>query len=377
MTLLPLLIITLSTIQIDGSFNDWAEGELHHEDESYIYKIIEVTTKSCLQQLPEQKVVEIGDYTVFFSPKGKGYGVSCKLDDKWISPYEAGVVFAPTTASTKFELRVNKQNSNPKKPFSCVTKGDFRVVSWNVQFGNLLDDIERGTRILRAIKPDVLLIQELGSNDTVDEFEEFLNESLEGTWHAIMTPVHGTKRHRQLRSAIATSLNISNVSTIENLKAISCFTELEEEKINFYSLHLRCCGGPDSDAEKQRVEEAKKIKTSIENQNPTHLIVAGDWNLVGTTEPIDIVKTDELAVVNAYQPDGLLNATWSDVTSSFTPGRLDWMLYSPKTLKVVNCFVLDTADLDTNTLNNKNLSVEDTAELSDHLPLVADFVFIK
>jgi hypothetical protein len=53
------------------------------------------------------------------------------------------------------------------------------------------------------------------------------------------------------------------------------------------------------------------------------------------------------------------------------------MLYSPKTLTVVNSFVLDTADLDGETLIANDLLQEDTAELSDHLPLVADFRILK
>jgi len=48
-------------------------------------------------------------------------------------------------------------------------------------------------------------------------------------------------------------------------------------------------------------------------------------------------------------------------------------LYSPKTLSLTNCFVFDTFDLDEQSLLKYNLSSNDTAELSDHLPLVADF----
>ena len=106
-------------------------------------------------------------------------------------------------------------------------------------------------------------------------------------------------------------------------------------------------------------------------------IIAGDWNLVGTMKPLEIVQSNKLAIVDAYQLDNRLNATWSDTTSSFTPGRLDWMLYSPETIELVNSFVFDTGDLDMKTLLEENLSAEDTAEFSDHLPLVADFNLIK
>ena len=80
----------------------------------------------------------------------------------------------------------------------------------------------------------------------------------------------------------------------------------------------------------------------------------------------------DLAIVEAYQIDDLLTATWSDTTSSFTPGRLDWMVFSKDVIAVHRGYVLDTSDLDSNALKANGLLSEDTAELSDHLPLVAD-----
>jgi endonuclease/exonuclease/phosphatase family metal-dependent hydrolase len=378
MTILPLILLALSPIQIDGSFDDWAEGVTRQEDTQYTYAIIELPNEQCLQQLPQQKVVEIGEYTVFFSPNNKGYGVSCKKGEKWISPYEAGIIFAPTTASTKFELRVNKPNVKmPQTPFSFKRKGDVRVVSWNVQFGNLLDDKDRGARILKALDPDVLLLQELDGVDTSETLCVFLDETLEKKWSAGLSKVHGTERHHQLRSAVATSFASKRNVSIDEQKAIYSVIDIQDKPVNFVSLHLRCCGGPTGEAEERRQEESTAIHHLVDNTSSPRWIIAGDWNLVGTTKPLNIVRAGQFAIVEAYQPDGLLNATWSDTTSSFTPGRLDWMLYSPETLKPVNSFVLDTSDLDTTTLNNSNLNAEDTAKLSDHLPLVADFELIK
>ncbi len=378
MTFLPMLLLALSPIQIDGKFNDWADDVTQQEDDYYIYKLIELPSEACLQQLPEQKIIAIGDYKVFFSPNGKGYGVSCKQGEEWVSPYEVGIVFAPTTASTTFELRIHKPNIQvPTKPLSFEGKGDIRVVSWNVKFGNLFDDKARSARILKALDPDVLLLQELDGEDESSTLVLFLNEITEANWSAGLSQVHGTERHHQLRSAVATSFIAKRNMEIPNLKAIHSVIDVQEKPINFISLHLRCCGGPIGEAEERRQEEATAIRNVIDNISSPRWIIAGDWNLVGTTKPLDIVREGKLAIVDAYQPDGLLNATWSDTTSDFTPGRLDWMLYSPETLKLVNCFILDTADLDSKTLDDKNLNLKDTAEFSDHLPLVADFKVIK
>ena len=378
MCLIPLLCVALSPIQIDGSFHDWPSGISSQEDTHFLYKRIELPTKGCLQQLPKQMVVELGEYTIFFSPKGKGYGVSCKKGDDWISPYEAGIVFSPTTASTEFEVRVNKPNVHSvTTPFSLEPKGEFRVVSWNVQFGNMLEDKERSARILKALKPDVLLLQELDGDDTPALLSQFLSETLGKTWNVAATPVHGTKQHHRLRSAIATPNETEFVVDMGTLKAMYGVVTIKKKPIHCFSLHLRCCGGPTGEAEEQRQKEATAIRTIIDTFHAPRCIIAGDWNLVGTATPLEIVQEGKLAIVDAYQPDGKLNATWSDATSSFTPGRLDWMLYSPSAFSVVNSYVLDTADLGSETLIANDLLPEDTAELSDHLPLVADFKIIK
>ena len=377
MQILPLLLLAISPIQLDGLLGDWADGVTLQEDAQFVYKRIDLPSESCLQQLPEQKVVQIGEYEVYFSPDGKGYGVSCKKGSQWISPYEAGVVFAPTTASTSFELRVNKATGT--YPFSFEKQGDLRVVSWNVQFGALLKDKARGGRILKALQPDVLLIQELDGEDTCSELESFLHDTLGGSWLVETSNSNGEKRSERLKSAIATSADSMACFTVGKtpLKAIGASISFSNKPINFISLHLRCCGGPTSDAEKQRVSEATDIRKTIDSMQSPRFVIAGDWNLVGTTAPLLTVTKNDFAVVQAYQPDGRVHATWSDETSSFTPGRLDLMLYSPLSLEVARSFVLDTSDLDSDTLIAQELLGEDTALLSDHLPLVADFHVLK
>ena len=55
----------------------------------------------------------------------------------------------------------------------------------------------------------------------------------------------------------------------------------------------------------------------------------------------------------------------------FSPGRLDWILYSDATLEVVNAFVLNTDKLSARALADAGLESEDT-QASDHLPVVVD-----
>ena len=192
MQFLPMLLLALSPIQIDGQFNDWDKDLKSTQDSHYLYQRISLPSTSCLQQLPNEKVIEIGGVTVNFSPKDKGYGVECFKGGKQISPYSVGLLFAPTTAAREFELRINKPDTKPPlHSFDLGKKGDFRVVSWNVQFGNLLEDAHVGNRILKALQPDVLLLQELDGNDTPEKLQQFLEKNLDGTWDVVMSQVHG------------------------------------------------------------------------------------------------------------------------------------------------------------------------------------------
>lgn len=109
------------------------------------------------------------------------------------------------------------------------------------------------------------------------------------------------------------------------------------------------------------------------------VIVGGDFNLVGTRRPLDLVTQGldpaggDLAVVDALQLDGATNATWSQPGNVFPPGRLDFVLYSASGLGVARAFVFDTADLDAGWARRYDLQPGDRAEASDHLPLVVDF----
>ena len=131
MTILPLILLAVSPFQIDGTFTDWDKGITRAEDEFYSYQRITLPTEQCLQQLPSQLNINMDGYDITFSPTAFGHGVSCKRNGQKISPYSIGLVFSPTTASTMFEIRINKRVTVlPTTTFDLTPLGDLRVVSW-------------------------------------------------------------------------------------------------------------------------------------------------------------------------------------------------------------------------------------------------------
>jgi len=63
--------------------------------------------------------------------------------------------------------------------------------------------------------------------------------------------------------------------------------------------------------------------------------------------------------------------TWFDAGNAFTPGRLDYLLYSDAVAEAVNSFVLDTGVMSEAALARVGLDADDTSN-SDHLPVVLD-----
>jgi len=124
----------------------------------------------------------------------------------------------------------------------------------------------------------------------------------------------------------------------------------------------------------------------------TPIVIAGDMNLVGGARQVRTLTDGDIADEKTFGPsrpvdwDGtpLADArprvagdggvfTWRDSRSSFSPGRLDYVVYSDSVLELRRAFVLETSELTAEELARYGLRPDDTLEASDHLPVVADF----
>jgi endonuclease/exonuclease/phosphatase family metal-dependent hydrolase len=76
--------------------------------------------------------------------------------------------------------------------------------------------------------------------------------------------------------------------------------------------------------------------------------------------------------VNPRQTGAPLHTTWVEAGSSFLPGRLDYAFVSDSVVDVVHAFALRTATLPAAQRTAVGLRVDDTAQASDHLPVVVD-----
>jgi endonuclease/exonuclease/phosphatase family metal-dependent hydrolase len=264
--------------------------------------------------------------------------------------------------------------------------GALRLLTWNVLTDNLFNqrDGEHFARVLQALQPDIVLLQEVYVFSDQTALNR-LTTWLGGMWYA-----------RQQGDLVT----ISRYPFIEgwregvtspDSRLFPALLDMNGAPLLIINAHLSCC---DDDQNRQHeVDSLIRFLREVNLPPGTPLILAGDLNLVGDPRQLDTLLTgnilDEIKYGADFPPDGdhtpladllprhLLTPfahTWRDPASQFQPGRLDYILYSDSLLNARG-FVFDTSELPADLLAALGIQAGDTA-VSDHLPLVVDFVIV-
>lgn len=289
---------------------------------------------------------------------------------------------------------LNSQNPDPLPTYSIdkLDSSDVRVLSYNVLRDDLFaqDKQVYYSRILKAIKPDLIGFQEIyqnGSSQTASKVASFLSESPSQWYHAKVDPdIIAISRYPILASYdIGPGGNGAFLIDMNPLQVL------------FIVAHPPCC---DNNSGRQAeidgimafIRDAKNGTGPISLPANSPIIIAGDMNLVGLNEQVETLLTgnivDQATYGNDFDPDWdgtafadvkppvtdlPLTMTWYRESSSFSPGRLDYIVYSSSVIRLENSFTLFTPALSQADLNTYGLQADDVVEASDHLPLVADF----
>jgi endonuclease/exonuclease/phosphatase family metal-dependent hydrolase len=237
-------------------------------------------------------------------------------------------------------------------------------------------------RVLRVLDPDVVLLQEWTSRP--HEIAAWLNASVpleSGEWSVRMTEGWGVA--------------VASRHPVQPLGHEELYLDGEEDAIRFAgalvdtplgylaasSVHLKCCGASGSSEDHARISEAGAINRSLSEAlavEPVGMrVIAGDFNLVGSRPPIDVMRNgldadgSDLEIADARVLGDAAYMTWRDDANPFTPGRLDFTLVGDAGAEIVRAFVLDTRGLSDRALDAAGLDRTDSAA-SDHMPLVVD-----
>ncbi|MEO1717406.1 MAG: endonuclease/exonuclease/phosphatase family protein [Planctomycetota bacterium] len=287
-----------------------------------------------------------------------------------------------------FEVDLAPAADGPRRVRASVpdkSLGSVRLVAYNVENSSPVNNPEPFTRMLRAIEPDVICVQEW-YDQTPASLEAWFNEQLpiSGTWRAFTSEGRGVAVVTRFDATAfgPDAVIVTPEGEDRTVRVASALLDTPAGSLVVSSVHLKCCGSLGGREDMLRSAEAAGIADMLQQQladpSGTAVVIAGDYNLVGGTAPLETMVAgldsdgSDLGVVDARGLGDPTMYTWTQPTSSFLPGRLDYVAYSDARLGVERSFVFDPARLDAESRGSLNLGDTD-GRASDHLPIVVDF----
>ncbi len=299
----------------------------------------------------------------------------------------------------------------PEKP-----QGAVRLMSYNVLWGSPHRKPESFARIFKALKPDVILAQEwqlqgrnpqppagggdgagaaapgdapakLGEPELEQWFaqhvamagETWTVECTDGLGVALITKLPLLKRGPQhLEAPKTTRWDFP-------IRLAAGVVQTSSGPLVLGTVHLKASGSLGSEEDTRRLAEAGAVNQAIRElarglTRPL-IVVAGDYNMNGTTKVIDDVRRgldadgSDLEIAAPVVLGEGLTYTFVGQPDQGRPTavRLDYFTYPGAALRVAQSFVLDTSLLAPSVLKAAGLEREDSWG-SDHIPVVIDLV---
>jgi thiol-disulfide isomerase/thioredoxin len=296
---------------------------------------------------------------------------------------------AIVTRGPRFQLELPPAGS-PRRHDGAIPSrpdGAVRVLSWNVEWESPVANPAPFARVLAALSPDVVHLQEwkTSEEDLVAWFSA--NAPSREPWRAHTFKPLGVSIVTRLPMTPLTREPILPAHEVDGkakreIRFVAARIETPLGPLVTGSMHLKCCGSKDSYEDRVRIAEAEAIHAflwrSLAGIDDGKVILTGDMNLVGGYAPLATLgsrlDTDgsELAVADTAVLGDDAVYTWSEAKSPYSPGRLDYALYPDAALVAKQSFALDVARLSDGTRAAAKLEAGD-AEASDHRPIVVDF----
>ena len=302
-----------------------------------------------------------------------------------------------------------------------------RVVSYNINWDAIfpvgdpqsheLRSFSKPTafvRVMRALEPDILCLQEINPARDPAEISEMLNEIFDSEdWEATLTRDNVIASHFDL---LVDGYQLETNTFRPNMEQAAALVDLPDETygdLDFYAVcaHFKASGNL-ADI-RQRQQQADVVMSNVRDlrtpdgvmdlEAGTPIVVMGDFN-VYTSDPaahLDTLLTGDVDNDDRYGPDfapdwdesdfedalpshnglGEDIYTWRDDQAVFETGILDRIIYSDSVLEVENAFVLNTTLMSEGALEASGLQANDVllnpmTGYYDHLPLVVDFSLV-
>ncbi len=289
-----------------------------------------------------------------------------------------------------------------------LVSDDLRVVSYNVLWDTIFpneDAIQAAKfeRVVLALEPDVLALQEIGFSVPVSNVINLMNDiaPIPGGWHG-----HKAGDCVTLSRWPLTMKATETIPEGDKDQAMA-LVDLPDASYPFdlyvMNNHYKCCGGFDDRRQDQSdsiiawMRDARQPGGFITLPVGTPMMVVGDLNIVGGPQPLQTLVDGNVIDESSYGADsppdwdgtdsfderplhnvvGPADWTWSS-PGPFPPGRLDFVIVTESVLASVHSFALNTTTMTSQALAAAGLQSNDVTVDSqgvdfDHLPLVVDY----
>jgi endonuclease/exonuclease/phosphatase family metal-dependent hydrolase len=303
-----------------------------------------------------------------------------------------------------------------------------RVMSFNVGWDSIFPDDDpqndqwrrdsRGaefTRILRAVEPDIICLQEINPVRDPQQVGKVLDTALpldnDQTWQTHSGQDNVIAARFELAMKTDKLIHGGSITNFGHAMALVDLPDTEyENDLYLICAHFQAQGGQaniqarqeHADAITAWIGDAKTPGGEIDLPLVTAIIVLGDFN-VYDTDPAhhlttlvsgDIENEDRYGqdIMPDWDGTGLADAmprhngvgedvyTWRDDTQEFNPGVLDRILYTDSVILIENAFVLNTTimaeeELEAVGLKAGDVMLDPETGRYDHLPLSVDISF--
>ncbi len=281
-----------------------------------------------------------------------------------------------------------------------LTKDDpnfIRIVAYNTLFNGLEDPnrLDNFENIISILNPDIIGFSECGDTNIV------YVKGLLDNWIPLGTSYGWYVINDYTGDLITASrweiVQDWELSLYRQFPVLIDLPENYNTDLLFTNSHLRCCSA--NYERQEQVDEyvafmldAKTQGGEISLDLNTPFVYAGDLNLVGYAQQLTTLVTGDIQNTATYgqgepydwdetdvtdqicrQTDKRMAYTWREDSSSFPPGRLDYMIFSDAVMVAEKSFTLQTEVMPTDRLQAYGFNQYDTSDASDHFPVVTDF----
>ena len=259
---------------------------------------------------------------------------------------------------------------------------DVRIVSSNTYYEGLSDPNRQEAmgRLLNSVNGDVYCFQEEWKTEGHGKIlKRLMPLKSKGQWHI----------HKVQGNVIASKYPLK-VLPSKNDRYAAAYIGLAEKQLFIINVHLKAMGYIDSREDRLRIVQVNEILATIDEiykgkynkdkapgKQPA-IVMLGDFNLVGSRMPLDmLIDKKDYSLKDWLIPNliGESIVTWrGGPRSSFSPGKLDYIVYSTGTLIPKNGFLTNSELLNRTERRQLKLDAADS-KISDHLLITVDFQF--